>query len=159
MDKSTRHAKLRDSSDELYRKLGSLSSSFADLEILLINSISLLIDDDYLEIGRIVTANLGYSQNIELFKRLVRAKISDEEALNITEDICTRLRDAGKSRNEYLHSSWGFYFDGSDSPIASKHSVRPGKSSGRYSLHGLDDAIEIIWILFDDLQNFEINYL
>lgn len=62
-------------SDELFKNIGIMSSEFAFLESELINAVGLLIDDNYLTVGHIITDSLTFSRTVDIFQKLGKFRL------------------------------------------------------------------------------------
>jgi hypothetical protein len=146
---------------ELHAHIGSICTSFAHLELELINAIGLLLDDVELIVGELVCDKLSYSQTVDLFERLakyrLRQKLPDELA-----DLVSNLRRAAVLRNEVIHSSWSCSLDErpmlSQERVRRKHTVRQ-QEIGTIPFDKLLEIANFIDDLFMELQTFETEYL
>ena len=153
------------SEEDIFQRLGTISSEFARLELELRNSVALLIDDNFMRVGEIITENLNYSQNIVLFDRIGHFRLDDQGALKQLESLCPRLREAGKSRNDVLHSAWSYHVDHKQKRrVYSAERVRRsrGPKGDGSQITSIEDFLRIEKMIDDliwDMQDFATDWL
>ncbi len=94
-------------SDDFLNAFGAVTVEFAILEIALETAICILLvgtkAEDQAE-GQIVTAELSFRRQVDLFAALVRHRFPDES--NAVKELCKKLFDVERQRNEIIHSTW-----------------------------------------------------
>lgn len=154
----SKQSKKADSAQDIYQQLGFISSSFGWLELELRNSIALLIDDDYLQIGEMITGNLSFTQNIDLFAKIGHFRLNDKMAIEQLRDMLPRLREAGKKRNDVLHAAWGYYHDENHEKVYIGQRVRQKKGPS-VEASSFEELIDFINKIAFELVNFSTDWL
>jgi hypothetical protein len=148
--------------DEIHKRIGAISSSFAGLEEELINAFSLLVNDGNESIGRTVADKLSFSVVVELFEDLAEY-CGDPKAVAESRAIGEKLRKVNKDRNNVIHSAWHVVEDRPHS-----YSPTPARSRGTQgsTILNAKDHLAVLDRLWGDicsieseLQSFVYNYL
>ena len=108
--------------DALHLEIGRITVAFAHLEEELVNATSLVIDENDLEIGRLVVEKLNFSQTLDLFELLCRRRLVSKPALAELERLVDAARACARKRNDIVHSQWMSLVG--DSFVALKERVR-----------------------------------
>jgi len=93
----------------LSARLGDIARMFSLLEQEVAYLLSLLVNRADIQIGLIVAQRLSYSQVLALIDDIAE-KTEDETARAKVKDLIARLREAGRLRNQAVHSVWGHLY-------------------------------------------------
>lgn len=120
---------------ELHRKVGSLSTCFAGIELQLIETLSKCINPFDPRRAEIALSHLSFGQCINAFNQTVVKLYTKPEIIDQAKDIAKRLHNVSSRRNEIIHSSWIAYSTGD----YGQHRAR-AKGNKAAGLHGHKDS-------------------
>src|SRR5437870_4331398 len=92
--------------DDLHFKLGRIVVAYNMVEHNMIGLISNLINCNDRSEGAKKCAWLSASQMLELLKKLVQEKVTDEEVLNKFDILYSHLKEVIQIRNGFMHSMY-----------------------------------------------------
>ncbi|MBA7687313.1 hypothetical protein ES703_95774 [subsurface metagenome] len=154
---------------KLTERIGSLVTSFAGIEIEVINALALIINDNYLHIGFTIASYMTSSMTVDLFERLGLIDIKDAVARKELSIIVKKLRRAIKLRNDIVHSAWTYAID-IDNNLNGRLPFFQAKVRNKKNVPGflsvesdpftlLDEAELLVGEIYGLLQNFTTEYL
>lgn len=139
--------------------IGYIVHAFNTLEAELDSTICQLINDRADSIGLAVIFNMSYASKVELFKRLIYdLQFMLDKELSFFDNLIRDFKEAGKLRNNIVHSEWETSHDDGYTLCKLKQSKKSGfiHEYIQYTEKSLKDILEFIEntsILLDDFDN------
>lgn len=121
---------------EIVRLIGNHITAFQKIEENLAHCIALLITDDDLNIGAIVTSELSFKAKLGVYTSLVIYRLSEGELPQAFADFVRRAHVAEERRNLVIHSYWD---PSSENPIFAQR-VKPSAKSKKGFVRAFEEV-------------------
>ena len=92
--------------DEHLRAIGRVTVHFSVLEMRIRYLVWRLMNCKPESVARLVTAELGFRQLVQLFSSLYKLRTKDKDELKKLKTLLKQIDGASKKRNEVIHSFW-----------------------------------------------------